>query len=62
MYTKNEFKKYLKNPRETVRWKPKFEDIVEPYYELLDSNDTTLIFESRFESGNLGLEIGRAHV
>jgi hypothetical protein len=30
---------------------------VQPYYTPKDSSDTTLVFESRFESGNLNLAI-----
>jgi len=30
---------------------------IKPYYTPLNENDTTLVFESRFECGNLGLAI-----
>jgi hypothetical protein len=31
------------------------ENKLEPYYQLKDEEDKTLIFESRFESGNLSM-------
>lgn len=31
----------------------KYYDKLQPFYNLKGQNDTTLIFESRFESGNL---------
>jgi hypothetical protein len=31
----------------------KYYDKLQPYYNLKSSSDTTLLFESRFESGNL---------
>ena len=31
----------------------RYYESLKPYYKLNDSNDRTLVFESRFESGNL---------
>jgi hypothetical protein len=44
---KDSWKWTFLNPKETIP----------PYYTPLNQNDCTLVFESRFESGNLGLAI-----
>lgn len=51
MYADNDDKKYHKNDR-GVKLNNFYTDIPD-WYELEDENDDTLIFESRFESGNL---------
>ena len=43
----------LKKYSESGSKSEKTYQIPEPYYKLKDNEDTTLLFESRFESGNL---------
>lgn len=50
--------KNTKHDKNYIKWKWSFMDNkkqIKPYYTPKDENDKTLIFESRFESGNLAL-------
>ncbi len=51
------------SPGESVLKKPKLGrwlgKLPPPYYTPVDENDTTLVFESRFEQGNLQLAVKR---
>ena len=53
----DELKKWLQGAqRNSKLWKWPFlsqRQSIEPYYKPIDAQDKTLVFESRFESGNL---------
>ncbi len=58
-FTAKDLQKYVDEPS-IQRWDWQFmgsKEKVQPYYVPTDPADSTLVFESRFESGNLGLAI-----
>jgi len=57
IFTMKDLQKILESPNKK-NWNWSFMDTnIVPYYTPLDKNDTTLVFESRFECGNLNLAI-----